>query len=135
MANHEMNIKCDKCTNEYNARLHYTCPRCGAPFPVFRDMGSTDSILRRLGFKYTEYFDRDFNNYDNIKVVDFRKDLTHDCAIVYSEYHTADAPDEFELKEQTAELLVGDSSVQLLFNEVSDFLKVYTILNKYIKRF
>ena len=126
-----MNIKCKRCGEVYDRRLRDTCPQCRqreAYWNNFRD------ILRGMGFKYTEYFDRDFSDFDNIKVVDYRKDLTHDCAMVYSEYHTADAPDEFELKEQTTELLVGDCSVQLLFNEVSDFLKVYAILNKYIKR-
>lgn len=130
MANHEMNTTCPYCGEGYDLRLRDTCPRCSEK----KSRISLITILLGLGFKLSEYFDRDFEDFDNIKEVEFRKDIAHGCAIVYSEYHVDKVPGKFELKEQTAELLVGDSSVQLIYGEVSDLLKVYAMLNKHLKR-
>lgn len=130
MANHEINTTCGRCGEEYDLRLRDTCPRCSEK----NSRISLITVLLGLGFKLSEYFDRDFEDFDNIKVVEFRKDIAHGCAIVYSECHVAKVLGKFELKEQTAELLVGDSSVQLIYGEVSDLLKVYAMLNKHLKR-
>ncbi len=130
MANHEINTTCGRCGEEYDLRLRDTCPRCSEK----NSRISLITVLLGLGFKLSEYFDRDFEDFDNIKVVEFRKDIAHGCAIVYSECHVAKVLGKFELKEQSAELIVGDNSVELQYSSISELLGLMDKLQKMVKR-
>ena len=134
MANHEIRYKCWMCGHCYDVRLETECPECGT---VSRYASRTDEVnadvLKWLWFEEERYFDRDFADFDNIEVVDWRMHIAADCALVLSEYRVAESPGKFELKERTAELVVGDSSVELVFNDSAELLGLMAKLKKMVK--
>ena len=143
MANHEVTYKCQTCGLDYDARLHGAiCPECQSvnSTPANRRRQGlktlfhiSDAALIGAGFVKSECFDRDLSDFDNVKVVTFAKEIVSNLRIEYCFYFYAENPAQFELKESTSQLILGDEDLLLKLNDFASTLRFTDTLIKTLK--
>lgn len=138
MANHEVIFKCKKCGANFDGRVHgFKCPDCQTIHPnsYTFSLPISHAALIGAGFVKEEYFDRDLSDFDNIRVEMYKKQLHPDIILEVCFYYHAETAGDFELKESSVQLQVGDDAViELNYTALSDIIKFCDTLIKAIKR-
>lgn len=142
MANHEVNYKCVRCGNEYDARLHgVECPECqrinSTPVSCVRD-GNNDLFyiapcaLLGCGFFVKTSFDSDQCDFDNLKIVTYTKPIAQGLRIEVVFFFEAKIKGIYELKESNVDLVVADGVLPLGVKSLHDIIRISDSLIKSI---
>lgn len=132
MANHELNITCRNCSNEFDARLHGTqCPNCKAqhtfnpnkPKIMRKLFHINENTMLQNGYKLKSYFDKNDHklNFTDLRVDTYSKEIrpgwTIEVGFLFQASHK-NKP--YELIESTSELLIHGDSESISCESIED---------------